>query len=93
MKKIRKTWFFIFILIVYLLLWVNQTVRSVQLSYQIQSVEQSISDAQEIQTQLKIKKDQLVSLKNVEKKAKEELGMISPKSKNIVILKVEKNKP
>lgn len=69
-----------------LLLWVNQTVRSTQLSYRIQSLEDEIKKEDARRVHLKRQRDAQLSLENVEEVAKSKLGMAVPKDEDIIVI-------
>ena len=84
--KIKRLWLGLVILIPFLLLWVGQTVRSTQVSYQIQKVGDEINIELRGQTDLEMQRDQFVSLESIEGAAKKKLGLIVPSKENIVLM-------
>ena len=87
--RLRRFWFGVLGLILFLLLWVNQSVRSTQLSYRMQKVEQEIRQEQKRRTELELERDSLLSLENLEEVSKKKLGLVEPKDENIVIMSVK----
>ena len=89
-KSVRRFWTIILIFIPIILLWVNQTVNSTKILYQIQKIEELSKHEQDRQIALKMLKDKLTSLDFVEWTAKHKLGFIEPKREDVVVLTVSK---
>lgn len=85
-KRMKRFFSGIFCFVLFLLLWVSQSVRSTQLSYEIQKLEEQIKEEQNMQVELKLKRDRYFSLEYVETLAKKKYGLILPPQENIVIL-------
>jgi len=68
--------------------WVNQTIRSTKLSYKIQKLEEDLKKEERKFTQLKMSRDQILSLESIEKKAKE-FGFEVSKGENITFITVK----
>lgn len=68
--------------------WVNQTIRSTKLSYEIQKLEEDLKKEERKFTQLKMIRDQFFSLESIEKKAKE-LGFELSKEDNITFISIK----
>lgn len=69
--------------------WVNQTIRSTKLSYNIQKLEEDLKKEERKENQLKMNHDQYFSLESIEKKAKE-LGYEVTKEENIKLISVKR---
>lgn len=74
--------------ILLLLLWVNQSIRSTELSYKIRSLEAEIQLEEKKRTVLEMKKNQLLSLSFIEEVSRKS-GLVSPDPENIVIIKLD----
>ena len=85
-SKIKRFWLGFVILVPFLLLWVGQTVRSTQVSYQIQKLQDEIKKESHRQIELEMQRDQFVSLESIENAAKKKLGLIVPAKENIVLI-------
>ena len=85
-KNIRQYWFGIFCIILFLLFWVSQSVRSTQISYEIQTLEDKIKEEKNKQVELKIERDRYLSLDYVETIARKKCGLIPPLKENIVLM-------
>jgi len=84
--RLRRFWFGVLGVVLFLLLWVNQSVRSTQLSYRMQKVKDQIHQEQTRRTELQMERDGLLSLESLEEISKKKLGLIEPKDDNIVIM-------
>ena len=87
-RRIRNFWLGSFALTAILLLWVSQSVRSTQVSYQIQKVEEDIKKEQKKYLELEIAKDRYLSLDSLENTASKKLGLVVPGEENIIIVKI-----
>lgn len=68
-----------------LLLWVKQSLKSTELSYQIQTVQKEIEKEQNKKNELQEKLNKNLSLDTVEFNAKQ-MGWIVPKSSAVVVV-------
>ena len=84
--KVKRLWLAFGLLIPFLLMWVGQTVRSTQLSYQIQTLEDEFKKERARQIELQMLRDRLISLDSIEKTARNKLGLIVPSKENIVLV-------
>lgn len=87
-EKIKKIWVGFFFLVFFLILWVNQTIRSTQTSYLIKKVEEEIKIEERKQEDLEMERNRILSLEAIENTAKEKLGMDHPKEKDIIIMPI-----
>ncbi len=78
----------ILVFVSFLLFWVHQSVRSTQISYRIQKLDSEIKRERSRETEFLMKIDQWVSLESVESIAKEKLGLIVPREKDIILISV-----
>ena len=85
-KKLRRFWTGILILIPLVLLWVNQTVSSTKILYQIQKVNEEIKEEQDRKMTLEMLKDRLTSLEFVEWTARNKLGFTDPSREKIILV-------
>lgn len=85
-KKFRSFWSALSVMVFFLLLWVSQSVRSTQMSYQILKMEKQIAKEQSKRTELEISRDRMISLDAVEKTALDQLGLVVPKKDNIIVM-------
>lgn len=83
---IKRFWLGFIALTVMLLLWVSQTVRSTQLSYQIQSVEQEFKKEQRKRVELELQRDRVLSLESIETIARKKYGLVNPEKENVILL-------
>ena len=77
-------------LLAFLLWWVSQTVRSTEISYQIQDFEERIREEKKRRSELEIQKNGVLSLAMVENIARQKLGLVVPKESDLVIVEVKK---
>ena len=80
----RKLQWGVFLLIPLSLLWISHTVRSTQISYRIQKLEEELEKEKNKRVELEIARDRLLSLETVEAAAKRKLGLVVPQEENIV---------
>lgn len=85
-EKVKQVWLGIFFLILFLLLWVHQTVQTTQISYKIQKLEEELQKEETKQIEFKMQADQYQTLEFVESVAKKKLGLIQPKENNIIVI-------
>lgn len=81
-----RLWLGVSALVFFLLLWVSQSVRSTQLSYQIQKVEEEIKKELKRQAELKWHADRILSLETLEAAARKKFNLAPPKEENVVIM-------
>ena len=86
-NRIKRFWLGLFGLFLLLLVWVNQTVRSTQISYQIQKLEEQIKDEEDHKSELEANKNQYLSLNSIEEIARQKLGLVNPQDKDIVVIR------
>ena len=77
--------------IVFLLLWVSQTIRSTQVSYQIKKIEEEIKAEERKQSELEIERNRALSLDSIESSARKDLGMENAQEKDIIFIPVKEN--
>ncbi len=85
-KTVRRFWTGIMVFIPLILLWVNQTVNSTKILYQIQKVEEELKHEHDKKIALEMLKDRMTSLEFVEWTARNKLGFVEPKAADIVVL-------
>ena len=85
-KKHKRFWTGILILTPLVLFWVNQTVSSTKILYQIQQLSDEIESEENRKVSLKMLRDRLTSLEFVEWTARNKLGFSDPKRENIVLM-------
>lgn len=85
-KKLKRFWTGILVLIPLVLFWVNQTVSSTKILYQIQKLSDEIAREEDRKVSLEMLRDRLTSLEFVEWTARNKLGFADPKRENIIIL-------
>lgn len=73
-----------------LLIWVSQTVRSTQISYQIQKIEEEIGKEEAKKADLEARKNQYLTLNSVDEYARKKIGLISPQEKDIVVISYDR---
>ena len=86
--KVKRFWAGIFAFTPIILLWVNQTVSSTKILYQIQKLEEEVKREHNRSIELKILRDRMTSLEFVEWTAKNKLGFVVPKAEEIVMISV-----
>jgi hypothetical protein len=84
--RIKRLWLGFLLLVPFLLLWVHQSVRSTQVSYQILKIEEEIRAERNRQIELEIARDRIVSLEAIENAARTKLGLVVPRKENIVLI-------
>ncbi len=72
--------------LVILLFYVWQSVQSVKMNYQISRLEKKIQFFKNNNKYLNVRLDELTALSRVEKIARKELGLISPKENDIIVI-------
>jgi cell division protein FtsB len=85
-KNLKRFWMGILILIPLVLFWVNQTVSSTKILYQIQKLSDEIKQEENRKVALEMLCDRLTSLEFVEETARNKLGFVDPKRENIILL-------
>lgn len=83
---IQRFWLGLALLTGMLLLWVSQTVRCTQLSYQIQSVEQEYKKEQRKRAELELQRDRCLSLETIETIARQRYGLVNPQKESVILL-------
>ena len=91
-RNIQRFWLGVALAVPLVLFWVRQTVRSTQMLYDIQKVEQEIKKEGNRRADLEMKKDRILSLEALEERAKMKLGLIVPGKENIVLMALTKPK-
>ncbi len=89
-KSVKRFWTGILVLVPVILLWVNQTVNSTKILYQIQKIDEEMKHEQDRKIALEMLKDRMTSLEFVEWTAKNKLGFVEPKREDIVVLAVSR---
>jgi cell division protein FtsL len=84
-KRIRTFIAAVLALILLLLLWVRQTVRSMQIAYHIRAMETEIKKEQRKQTDLERQKNTYLTLSNLENAAKTS-GLIVPREEEVITI-------
>ena len=87
-KKVKRFWVGILAFTPIILFWVNQTVNSTKILYQIQKTEEELKREEHRSVELKLLKDRMVSLESVEWIARNKLGFVVPKREDIIVLTV-----
>ena len=87
-KKVRRFWTGILVLTPAVLLWVNQTVSSTKILYQIQKLDDELKREQDRRITLEMLRDRMTSLEFVEWTARNKLGFVDPRSQDIVVIPV-----
>ena len=90
-KKVKRFWAGIVVFVPVVLLWVNQTVSSTKILYQIQKLEEEINHEHGRAVELGMAKDRMTSLESVEWTAKNNLGFVAAHQDDIVVITVPEN--
>ncbi|OGR84302.1 MAG: hypothetical protein A2901_03060 [Elusimicrobia bacterium RIFCSPLOWO2_01_FULL_54_10] len=85
-KKVRRFWMGILALIPLVLFWVNQTVSSTKVLYQIQKLNEDLKVEQDRKISLEMLRDRLTSLEFVEWTARNKLGFTDPRRQDIILI-------